>query len=323
MTMEYLTIGCRHLGIRSRAFLSTGYKREQYTALLHTIIRSGCVADYGSNLGLVPCAYYRTTSDPLDQIYGIMQVFDFRLGKSAENASPDMIYTLPELEDQFGEALLLKNATASQLYFNTDITPLGKGWRIRQTSRIPEFGNRFGCSLFRSDWKQLCSLSIREIGKQKWGWIEGSVCDMKRLQQSWLRVYGEDQEKTATYHGTQAIALDFSLRCHLLDAPENEAPMGKAQHKVVASIISKFEGIRVLLLGGNDTHDLKIYYGLMLQSCNDNGLQYWCRLGVCQWHLAEKDEQRKRGGGCAFIDNADRLLLGGKSHWESFKGNFG
>lgn len=79
-------------------------------------------------------AQRRETTNEEDRIYGLQQVFNLRLGKTALN-SQGREYKLPELEDQFGEALLLQHPIHSQMHVYTTHVPAAKRWRIRSSSR--------------------------------------------------------------------------------------------------------------------------------------------------------------------------------------------
>ncbi|KAL8670783.1 MAG: hypothetical protein Q9168_004705 [Polycauliona sp. 1 TL-2023] len=84
---------------------------------------------------LYPAASHRTTTREDDRIYGIMQVFGLRLGKSA---MPGTNYSLAELEIQFADALNSKSPIWAQLFVHTSPKPPGRHWCISQTSQIPE-----------------------------------------------------------------------------------------------------------------------------------------------------------------------------------------
>ena len=72
-----------------------------------------------------------------DQVYGIMQVFDLQLGKSNPSADPTRQYTLSELEDELGQALLERYPVMSQMHCHASQPKSGKAWRMGHHSTIP------------------------------------------------------------------------------------------------------------------------------------------------------------------------------------------
>ncbi|KAF2252751.1 hypothetical protein BU26DRAFT_601007 [Trematosphaeria pertusa] len=79
-------------------------------------------------------AKFRTATDPLDRVYGIMQVFGFRLGATND---PSSSFTLDELESQFALEINAISPIWAQLFVHSRQAPKGKCWRISQDSRIP------------------------------------------------------------------------------------------------------------------------------------------------------------------------------------------
>lgn len=88
-----------------------------------------------SSMLLYSAAHYRTCSEPLDRIYGIMQAFRFKLGASRE---PGRYFTLFDLEDQFGEALNAVSPMAAQIQVHTTLPAPGSAWRPTTSSMLPD-----------------------------------------------------------------------------------------------------------------------------------------------------------------------------------------
>lgn len=84
---------------------------------------------------LYSSAGYRKTTREEDRIYGIMQIFGFRLGKSA---APGSFFSLPELEIQFAEALNAKSPVWAQLFIHGSEQAAGRHWCINQSSHLPD-----------------------------------------------------------------------------------------------------------------------------------------------------------------------------------------
>jgi len=97
----------------------------------------------GNPMGLLTASRNRTTSYEDDRVYGIMQIFDFQLGKSSPEAITGHKYSLDELSDQLGEALLLKYPILSQLHIHTSPVKNGKAWRFSHSSVVPEHARLF------------------------------------------------------------------------------------------------------------------------------------------------------------------------------------
>ncbi|KAK8074099.1 hypothetical protein PG994_004998 [Apiospora phragmitis] len=87
----------------------------------------------GNPFSLLAASSRRNPYSEVDRVYGIMQVFDLRLGKSApeilaleEKARKKIGFTLEELELQLAEALLLKYPIFSQLVLQSPACPIGE-----------------------------------------------------------------------------------------------------------------------------------------------------------------------------------------------------
>ena len=98
-SLELLNTNCQTIKIN---LLPYAEHDKDIKDLLAAIDRSGLsFINPGLNTGsgsllLYSAARYRSTLEPLDRIYGIMQAFGLRLGSSRE---PEKYFTLPELED--------------------------------------------------------------------------------------------------------------------------------------------------------------------------------------------------------------------------------
>lgn len=77
----------------------------------------------------------RTTSREPDRIYGIQQIFGFRLGSSRLGDSGHT-FTREELEAQFGQEVLARYPVMSQLFVARKPVEFGNGWRISPGSEI-------------------------------------------------------------------------------------------------------------------------------------------------------------------------------------------
>lgn len=78
---------------------------------------------------------HRITSREPDRVYGIQQIFGFRLGSSEIGAS-GCTFTREELEAQFGREILARYPVMSQLFVSQKPIEFGNGWRISPGSKI-------------------------------------------------------------------------------------------------------------------------------------------------------------------------------------------
>jgi hypothetical protein len=96
----------------------------------------GCHFLYTSNPNVqYGAARFRKTSYELDRIYGIMQIYGLQLGESKR---PHEKPTLEQLEDEFGEALMIHSPVLAQMFTHLNTPQREKTWRITQYSRVPE-----------------------------------------------------------------------------------------------------------------------------------------------------------------------------------------
>lgn len=126
---------------------------------------------YDNPVILYSAAGYRETQRDDDRIYGIMQVFGLKLGKSV---SPGMAFTLAELETQFAAAMNMRSPLWAQLYVHTIEQPPGRRWCISQSSRIPE------CLVM--DFvvaRSQCNISVDSHGHPSFTGLSCSFLDLK------------------------------------------------------------------------------------------------------------------------------------------------
>lgn len=142
-------------------------------------------------MALYTTANKRTTREPCDRIYGIMQVFEFRLGSSAEGADPQKRYTLPELEVQFGSKLLKAMPLLSQMVTHMEVVPFGQAWRVQSFSKMPALAQYFAYYRTSSIWGRFqprCDLSTCTTGNTTWGSFDGYCIPLSQLLEVCLAV---------------------------------------------------------------------------------------------------------------------------------------
>ncbi|RDW58741.1 hypothetical protein BP6252_13217 [Coleophoma cylindrospora] len=305
--------------------------------ILRQVDSSGLVQLSTQNpLAVYSVSHSRKSSSYLDRIYGIQQIFEFRLGHSRPGSDPTEHITLVGLEEQLGESLLSKYPILSQLHVIVDEGLLGSAWRIGRNSKVPRL-NLFG----NGNWKWVSAeqpqakLSTCRVEGNLWGQFEGPLCNFGSLLTAWVSVDSQPQFNSLINNiSSVSIYLDNIEALH--GSPEfQENPYEvisrdqQRQHTLSKWLHSRFINDRlcVLLLGNmtgpgratpeeSDPLDLKYYVGIILLHQESNGLTHWRRLGFCAWeveHLAD-DEQ----------DAPEKAFLEGQGdQWQTVIGIFG
>ena len=123
-------------------------------------------------------AQFRQTFSPLDRIYGIMQLYGFRLGASNLDAD-DQPYSLEDKENEFARTLVKQFLLLSQRFIHSGNTTPEKSWRITQFSKVPQV-------LMELEMPQICcdEFSITDSNN---AFIRGTACELEQLIDSWSR----------------------------------------------------------------------------------------------------------------------------------------
>lgn len=308
--------------------------------------KSGLGALAASNaMVLYTVASHRVTSRPEDKIYGIMQVFDFQLGTSAQDADVKAPINLAHLELQLGKELIKQFPLMSQMHVHTQPTETGQAWRVSETSKVPELVSKvvFHVTDGSSNKHTLLSqLSYQEIDGCCWGSFSGDMCEFSELASAWRladrTIFGRNGNGGRSI---QQIALDATNLIPdiiFTDKPLEDLPRDQRQHKFAAEIAGYLQHAKleasVLLLGRyhDDKHSDRWWnmsggpiaefvgdvfnIGLILLRQNTNAEEVWLRLGICIWdlgHPAIKGGGQKKG-----------ILCGESAEWkQEVKGLFG
>ena len=311
------------------------------TELKDIVEQSGVAALAERNaMVLYTIASNRVTSRPEDQIYGIMQVFRFRLGVSSPHANAAAQFTFADLELQFGQRLITQYPIMSQMHVHTVPTEPGQGWRISSSSRVPELATKVpfqGTDSFAGEHMMLCELSYETIDGICSGLFSGRMCAFHELSRAW-KVAGDcmangrrEEAKGGSIH---QIALDSSAlipQGQITDSADQDLPRDERQYKLAAEMASHFQHqtVCVLLLGrfNGIPHwhefckeyfqcggDFQIGLILLLQpGLEKSKMKVWRRLGICIWDLVHP------------LDGASEksLLDGTSAEWKHCQGLFG
>ena len=251
---------------------------------------------------LYSAASYRSTRDPLDRIYGIMQVYDLRLGTSAE---PNKSFTVTELEDQLGAALNAVSPIAAQSHVHTIPQQPDKTWRVGQKSLLP---NPFNITTFHDS---RCKIFFDKTQRPR---FQGQVCNVNRLAEFWTEAsLLQDQLLSnyrdpstfmhySTYLYLDAIVGSSSKDFALHDLPRASCDCHKCQQSTVVekdavkAFLGKFpqplSDYRILFLGNKRVHrfvgpwkslSVLARAGILANNAEFNGKSFWKRVGIVCW----------------------------------------
>ncbi|KAK8103583.1 uncharacterized protein PG998_010616 [Apiospora kogelbergensis] len=252
----------------------------------------------GNPLSLLAGSADRTTIYPCDRIYGIMQVFEFKLG----NASPEVekrTYSVEELQEQLGVCVLESHPISSQLVAHRDTGQLGRrNWSISPLVQLPQMAHDF--------WRHVCSYPENAGDEHKVA---------KGTQGATMRAEAVGGELLASFTGT-AIPLreflavleferDSSAVQLTLDEKWETASFGEFTENYSFSstrlkrLLARHPQTWVLLLGRIRPPERKkqrsfVDYvtfqdwglGLLLCPLSDSSLGQYYRLGTMAWDLA-------------------------------------
>lgn len=241
-------------------------------------------------MAILAAAHRRTTQRENDRVYGIMQIFGLQLGKSRPGTPTGRgdPFTLPELEDELGAALLHHYPVLSQLHVHARDAGAGRGWRQGRWSR-PVVIRSEGVEGSRYlHGALLCGIWPERVGDQLVGAFRGRACTIESLKTWWRNTEGRQMAASNTLIG---ICLDhvpsFDIECKQLH--------GGLEGEVEAELISVAEKLnpnsKILLLGtlnGRDGENpnKKICLGLILGWMAEHpygSTQFYKRIGVCYW----------------------------------------
>ena len=284
------------------------YTRAETDAVLELIERLGLYYGMWENsMLLLIAARHRHTRRPKDRIYGIMQVYDFKLGTSAQ---PDKEFTLEDLEFQLAAAHNTQSPVYAQMFIHTEVVDPGHCWRIIPSSRIPQ--ELLFTELGR---KSLCKISFGDTAQPL---FTGKACSLENLLEFWRGAYstpdGDDEQDESSYAQTvlQDILIDLPELVGLEMPPEygNETNEFLQKFEMGRFLVAAFgESVQVLLLGslidGID-EDIDMLAGLIVRCRPLGTVECWQRMGICLW--AASDEL---------------LLKEAESNWSNFVGFLG
>lgn len=237
---------------------------------------------------------YRKAGNPLDKVYGIMQVFGLVLGGAAH---PGRSFTLEELEYQLGAGLNETSPVYAQMFVHSeDPGLLGKrSWCIRNNVSIPR---RVGNTILPD---VACRFSF---DRETWlATFEGKSCGFGCMSEFWRK--GGASATRLISQAVECIYLDQTSRNErvvpkvMLDEGSYEGATGELNEILESEYGSEMS---VLLLGKlrdiyRGRRDGYCWAGVLVYPTREDSRisgssshqNIWSRIGICIWELVDED----------------------------------
>lgn len=267
-----LCIDCKNLetfcaeDLRNRRALGEPVNKSSLK-LLELIEHSGLAALYACNpMALYTVAKNRKPTRDEDRVYGIMQVFDLQLGRSAPGVDHSRRWSLELLELQLCSELLMRFPLQTQLCVHAKEMRPGHAWRVGASSVLPmlerDLSYDFKGAMTGGPATMHASLCTWEVESTTWAKFSGEIIDFEYIQQAWLsmdRLIGASRRREAAPVGN-ATQPRSSFRPSNLDQPADgwsvhqialddgrfalptffdrvETPRGQPQRELAAAIV--------------------------------------------------------------------------------------
>ncbi|CAD6567922.1 MAG: hypothetical protein ASARMPRED_001189 [Alectoria sarmentosa] len=263
-------------------------RSSTYTKILSLIERLGLYHGPWENpILLYGAARHRTTRDPKDRVYGIMQVYGFRLGSSAQ---PDRGFTLADLELQLAMAHNVRSAVSAQLFVHTRIIEVGNCWRMDSHSKLPQTL----LMLTDTDRRSLGEISFENSRGPR---LRAKACHLRDIANVWMQACSPLE-----YNAVQNILLDVTA------FSEEKIPPGMhemshddaRQHDLSSLLVDSLsDEARVFLLGvlvDAVDEDVDILVGLIAEPQENGTTLCWQRIGICLWESIPETSWEGLGG---------------------------
>lgn len=319
-TLNLLTNACMQLSHLCKAGLesSDGPDLKHIYYEIHTSIQKCGLAlliRNGNPLSLLSAAHWRETSNPLDRVYGIMQVFRYRLGAASPGTDPARIFTQLELVDQLGAALFQDRTVQSQLHAFTDIVDRSQGWHINTSSAVPDEYIR------DNDWKTCdvrCQFSTVTTAGVTFGHFQGKICPFSHLAAVWEAVHDQSEVVwSRKYPYAKDRPSVFRIFPDVTELLDQDTPIQSKNHPddqedVARLLSSRFAGKRLyLLIMGRLVAKT---CGLIMLHVKVGSVLYWHRIGTCTWW---------HSGVSHNVRGYQEILEGDSNDWMTVEGLFG
>lgn len=232
--------------------------------ILDVIRRTGftSIADAANPNSYFVLARNRVASYELDRIYGVMALYNIRVGAAVPGTDMSKKYTLQELEEEFVFALNAESAILGQMFIHVEEPHRGKTWQMTQKARVPYPFRHFGMDEIHAG-PSLEGPSIFDHFEISRGLpdgpakIQGSVTPFESLMQYWRATMSSDQEGTF-----QRIFLqidDYICKSNIsipYISPllsDRQGQHGKYVNETVEGLIKTFGSKRLSAIGLGET----------------------------------------------------------------------
>lgn len=280
--------------------MDSGQEPDKFTpnpSILEFLEASGLNAlSRNAPMELYAAAVNRKPSRILDSIYGIMQIFEFRLGESNPHAESDAVFTLADLEDELGLALMQLSPILSQAFRHV-VWPRdrGKNWRVSAHSTVPGQAFTNDMPWKPEDYASDCILDVQKRGQVLWGRFAGRLCTFPTLYRAWTYSNDSDMGYNPTWmegESDMCIVLDIAPDMFPdFESFDYSTRRGPAQYLLAQRLVHDFrDTVQVLYLGCYEpTAEKHCHFGLiLLQAIDEDTEPYWRRLGVCTWEVSAR-----------------------------------
>ncbi|KAK8133121.1 hypothetical protein PG999_001294 [Apiospora kogelbergensis] len=254
-----------------------------------------------NKLGLYAAAGRRTASEPLDYIYGIQQIFGYRVGATRVDTDPNQDWTLGDLEEELAREIIADCPVRSQMHVFQQPMSYGKRWHISRSSHVPVplagMGHMY-TELWECPISSQYTLEVHKFGDIALLRFWGHMCEYTRLHASWM--------KPVDAHGNEYCYFRVMLDAVSIDdAAKSGEPLeyrtvghmrdiwrGLEQNKLSAWLANKYNSsqLMVLRLGSREERGqlgtlepCEIVGLILLRGQSLEGLTYWHRIGFCHW----------------------------------------
>lgn len=228
-------------------------------------------------------AKHRTTNREEDRIYGIMQVYGLRLGKTVE---PDKSFTLEQLKDQLSIRLNERCPVVAQMFVHSQTPRAGRSWQITQECWVPS--PFISCEL-RAREANDCSVSVdanmRAVITGR-AWPLADIIPVLEVEWNWGNLIldcnsniGNASWKSIERGDPQSLEIaDERLR-------ERCDEVRRALSNSLDNVLPVEELILVYMGRIQSYDEQSVHLGLVLlrQQEFGNGSHLWVRAGICSW----------------------------------------
>lgn len=276
--------------------------------------------NHDNPMELYRAATNRKPSNDLDAVYGIMQIFEFRLGHSSLDTNTEAVFTLADLEDQLGAALMELSPVLSQCFRRqVPVSRKGENWRVSRLSSAPSPGFASHMPWEPELYKSDCRLSPIRVDGLTWGSFRGKACSFAVLEQAWSYVldaykFANDSmgrngltvaDLAPWANGGSAMFISLDFAPDLFEEWDSmqpyDVPRGIVQHSLARRLLDEFKDADLVVLHlGLWTDDqmlsdpmawATVQFGLILlrpfhgKKSTSQGSKdpTWRRLGICSW----------------------------------------